>query len=382
MTTHRAPEAQAASGALLLDDRTPGGRRVTLALEGSLLRLTDADGGVEHVPLDRLARSSEGTARRLVLRRQDAPGWLLHPDAVEGWMTTLPRPRPPGLRRRNAALVALAVGLAVALWAWGGALLEASAPLVPRRITQPLGEAVAAQVGADRRCVAPAGQAALDALVERVRPPGLAARVRVAPVAEVNAFAAPGGLVVLNRGLIEKAASAEEVAGVLAHELAHVELMHPEQALLRHFGVSVLVGSVMGDVGRVIDSGLVLARSRDAERAADARGAAMLARAGIPAAPLGDFLARLAAAQRPAERAGTAARPSRAEQAIGRTLETLGGYLASHPGADERAAALRAAPQPAAVRPVLAAAQWQALRGICGQVVDARGKPVGTPSAG
>jgi Zn-dependent protease with chaperone function len=381
MTTHRATEDRAASGALLVDADQPSGRRVTLALEGSMLRLADGEGRIERVPLDRLARSSEGAAGRLVLRRQDAPDWLLRPDSVAGWMTTLPRPRPPGLRRRNAALVALAVGLAVTLWAWGGALLEAAAPLVPRRITQPLGEAVAAQVGADRRCVAPAGQAALDALVERVRPPDLPARVRVAPVAEVNAFAAPGGLVVLNRGLIEKAASPEEVAGVLAHELAHVELMHPEQALLRHFGVSVLVGSVAGDVGRVIDSGLVLARSRDAERAADARGAAMLARVGIPAAPLGDFLARLAAAQRPAGGAGTPAQPSRAGQAIGRTLETLGGYLASHPGAEERVAALRAAPQPAAVRPVLTVAQWQSLRGICAQIEDARGKPVGSATA-
>lgn len=43
---------------------------------------------------------------------------------------------------------------------------------------------------------------------------------------EINAFAVPGGYVYINRGLIQRAANASEVAGVLAHEIGHVERRH------------------------------------------------------------------------------------------------------------------------------------------------------------
>jgi beta-barrel assembly-enhancing protease len=43
---------------------------------------------------------------------------------------------------------------------------------------------------------------------------------------QINAFAVPGGYIYLNRGLIERAANLSEVAGVLAHEIGHVEHRH------------------------------------------------------------------------------------------------------------------------------------------------------------
>ncbi len=416
----QADAAPAANATLERGDGSPA-ERIALALEGGRLRLTDPAGRVERVALDRLARDhiAAGAGRRLVLRQRGRAGWLLRPDEVQGWMTALPRVRPPGLQRRNLGIIAALAGVAVALWAWGGALLAAGAPLLPRSWTEPLGEAVAADAGADRRCAAPAGVEALDALVARVRPQTLNVRVRVAPLKSVNAFAAPGGLVVLHDGLIRSAASPEEVAGVLAHELAHVELMHPEQALLRHFGGSLVMGALLGDVGSVVDTGLVLARSRAAERAADARGAAILAQARIPVAPLADFLTRLERQERleaPARasegtgapegtgKPGPGGAPDRAGGAQGnrpagstapadarakaepsgpvdRALDTLGGYLASHPGTEERVAALRAAPAPASTEPVLSAAQWRALRAICTQVRDRAGRPV-VPAGG
>jgi predicted Zn-dependent protease len=43
---------------------------------------------------------------------------------------------------------------------------------------------------------------------------------------EINAFAAPGGLILVTRGLVQCTANEDELAAVLAHEIAHVQLRH------------------------------------------------------------------------------------------------------------------------------------------------------------
>ena len=69
------------------------------------------------------------------------------------------------------------------------------------------------------------------------RPTTVPITVRVIPEKTVNAFAAPGGQVVLFSGLIEKAESPEEVAGVMAHEIAHAIERHPMQTMPRAAGM-------------------------------------------------------------------------------------------------------------------------------------------------
>ena len=51
--------------------------------------------------------------------------------------------------------------------------------------------------------------------------------------AVVNAFAAPGGYIVVYRGLLDQAATTEEFAGVLGHEMQHVILKHSDRAIAR-----------------------------------------------------------------------------------------------------------------------------------------------------
>src|SRR5690606_30814505 len=63
-----------------------------------------------------------------------------------------------------------------------------------------------------------------------------------------NAFAAPGGYVVVHTGLLERAASGEEVAGVLAHELAHVLERHSMRQLTRRAGLVALLSATVGPV--------------------------------------------------------------------------------------------------------------------------------------
>jgi hypothetical protein len=111
---------------------------------------------------------------------------------------------------------------------------------------------------------------------------------------EINAFALPGGPMFLNRGMIEAAASEGEVAGVMAHEIAHVALRHgtaqaskaQTPAILGTIGQ--IVGGVLGGtVGGVIGLGSQIGAtawitkySREYERQADLLGAQIMARVG------------------------------------------------------------------------------------------------------
>lgn len=63
----------------------------------------------------------------------------------------------------------------------------------------------------------------------------------------VNAFALPGGYIVVFTGLMKKAESAEEVAGVLAHELNHVLQRHGLERIVKQLGFVAVVSIVLGN---------------------------------------------------------------------------------------------------------------------------------------
>ncbi|MCH2038636.1 MAG: M48 family metallopeptidase [Rickettsiales bacterium] len=71
--------------------------------------------------------------------------------------------------------------------------------------------------------------------------------VKISNDESINAFAMPGGFVVLHKGLIKKATSADEVLGVLAHELAHVEKRHSLQQMVGDIGTAIILSSLFGD---------------------------------------------------------------------------------------------------------------------------------------
>jgi Zn-dependent protease with chaperone function len=147
----------------------------------------------------------------------------------------------------------------------------------------------------------------------------------VADSPEVNAFAMPGGYVVVYTGLIETADSAEEVAGVLAHEVQHVELRHSLKNMIYGLGWRAVLALAVGDVSGGVWAGMAeqlggMAYGRDLERQADLEGLKALKRAGIAPHGMVDFFAKLA------KREG----PSLA-------------LLSSHPATEERMANLRRA---------------------------------------
>lgn len=115
----------------------------------------------------------------------------------------------------------------------------------------------------------------------------------------INAFAAPGGIIVVNSGLIKKADSPNEIAAVLAHEVQHVEQRHSLKNMLHSAGVASVVLLVLGDANAVM---MIMAQqvsqqyfSRKVEADADLKGAQLLTKTNINPSGMPIFLKKLAA---------------------------------------------------------------------------------------
>lgn len=160
-------------------------------------------------------------------------------------------------------------------------------------------------------------------------------RFHLANDSSVNAFAMPAGYVVVHRGLIEKTATADEVAGVLAHEIEHVEQRHSLRGMVQALGFHavwlVLTGDIGGGVaGEGVRQLAGLHFSREQESAADAGAYQRLVAAKIDPRGLASFFTALANDQ--------AALPE---------------LLSSHPASAERAARLKGLLQDAPIFPPL-----------------------------
>ena len=133
-------------------------------------------------------------------------------------------------------------------------------------------------------------------------------RFRVVNASDINAFALPGGYIYINRGIIENARNEGEVAGVVAHEIAHSALRHgthqASKAYAAQAGLQILggllggkVGSntaqILNTVGGVGMNALFLKFTRDLETQADVRGAQILAASGYTPADMVSFFHQL-----------------------------------------------------------------------------------------
>ena len=298
-------------------------------------------------------------------------------EVVDATFAAILAVRCPDLRKRGdtaggtwrLVVGSLAAGVAILLTVAFGLPLAAGflAPLVPDGVEARLGAAVEGQVldlmGDPPACADPAGRAVLDRLVARLAagrglPSDLAVTVR--RHATANALTLPGARVVVLSELIAKARSADEFAGVLAHELGHVALRDPTRALIQASGTSFLLSLVLGDLtGSTVivalgQAALSAGYSRDAERAADAYSVATMQAAGGDAAALATMLERIAKDD----------------------AESDPDFLRTHPFTRERAATIRAqAGAASSVRRILSEAEWGQLRRICPGATAAPDKP-------
>jgi len=114
----------------------------------------------------------------------------------------------------------------------------------------------------------------------------------VADYREINAFALPGGPIWIHRGVVHAATNESQLAGVMAHEIAHISQRHAAsqltKATMANWGLGMLGAFLGNDTGAgaaklaagFMASGLFLKFSRDDEREADRVGLQMLTRAG------------------------------------------------------------------------------------------------------
>ncbi len=343
----------AATGLAIFDEAGP----VLGSWPGEAVRLVEKPRPGEPVRL-----GLAGTTARLIL---DDPG------AVAALGTAAPRLR-SRQRTSGRAVARIALWAVLAAASLAGIVLvlipllaAQLAAVTPESAKYRLGRAVLVQVvdllpgptgvaSGGRYCSDEDGLAALQRLMDRLAadlPDPPPAKVVVANTRLVNAFALPGGIMVFTRGLIREAGSADEIAGIAAHELGHAAHDHSTRALYRSLAVALLVGVLLGDLtGGALAGGLAewlvnTGYSREAEREADSFALARLEAAGIGARGLADFFARL----------------KEKEKDEGGLLVRI---LSTHPAAEERLAHIRSAGRRGS-RPAMSEEDWTYARETC-----------------
>jgi len=252
-------------------------------------------------------------------------------------------------------LAIMAIGGAMYWWGIAWAASQA-ARFMPPAIEDRLGRATVAILAPPAaRCQDAAAQARIQPVVDRLSTAAGRKFTMVYVDQEiVNAFAAPGGYIVVYRGLVEQARTAEEFAGVLAHEMEHVLLKHSARAIAREFSGRALLSLMSVDASgtpAAIQGAARLANlsyQRDAEEAADRAALALLARARVATGGLSVFLRRLTT--------GAAAG--------GGPIQ----YLSTHPAIAERIAALEEESKRlgGTAAPLMSVEQWRAAQRVCG----------------
>jgi Zn-dependent protease with chaperone function len=268
-------------------------------------------------------------------------------------------------QRRHIVLWAMAAALSLVLVTlWMMPYLAAElAPLVPRPLERRIGDAVYSQAltlfGANGTCESggPSGAPAqaLEALAEKLRGAnGLdidGLKLVVIRSRVPNAFALPGGRIIILDGILQAAQSSDEIAGVLAHEMGHIAHHDGMRTLIESGGMGFVLGTVLGDFAGATaiffaSKTLVQASfSREVEAAADAYAIETMRVLGRSPVALGALLTRLSTST-----SGTKSLPS---------------LLDSHPATPDRLAVMKASSIVTTGPEILDEAQFKALKRIC-----------------
>jgi predicted Zn-dependent protease len=254
---------------------------------------------------------------------------------------------------------AAAAGVICGLYFWGiPALSSFLAPRIPVAWEEQLGQSVVQQLAPpEQQCRDIARtrkvEEILSTLAASVPKAPYTFRVVVVNNPSVNALAIPGGTIVVYQGLLEKTRTAEELAGVLAHEMQHILRRHATRALLQQASMKFLMAAAVGDA-KGLSYGLegakalgMLRYSRQYEEEADAEGVRMLIASGIDPRGLYTFFEAI--------------------QKDGEKSLKIPAYLSTHPdmeGRIQRLGAL-AAGAPAPRTRLLPGYDWKDIHAFC-----------------
>ena len=316
------------------------------------------------------AWSARRSPRRVVVDLRDHGS--LEIDAAAQWHAALAAAGArPGLAQRMQIrwpvllAVALAAALGVALFyrygtPWAATQLTRYVPLswetsLAENALQQMddGTLKPSKLPAERQAQL---RARFDQLAQQTPPalqryPGYAPRLTLAfrSGMDANAFALPGGTVVMTDALVraaaEKGLDDNALIGVLAHEIGHVAHRHTTRMLVEQGVLNVGLGLALGDVSSVLSTGSSLltglAYRRNHEREADCFAIALLGHAALPTAPMGQLLLAIAQGEEKTA-AGTGKQPdaNKAPQPGAQRAGRVWSWLSSHPDTVERATEL------------------------------------------
>jgi predicted Zn-dependent protease len=354
-----------------MDGRTAERHRVRVRLTRAGLHILLENGGVLSWPLEEIRQPGNffGDEQTRLEKGGDTPEVLLVPGgqflkiANDVWPESKKRFRAPGLRQKWARAILLSAAAAAAvlcgLYFWGiPALASFLAPRIPVAWEEQLGQSVIKQLAPSEQQCRDSARARkveeiLATLAASVPQAPYSFRVIVVNNPAVNALAIPGGTIVVFQGLLDKTGSAEELAGVLAHEVQHILRRHATQALLQQLSMKVLIAAAVGDA-KGLSYGLEGARvlgmlrySRQYEEEADAEGIRMLIASGIDPRGLITFFETI--------------------RKDGEKSLKLPAYLSTHPDMEGRIQRLRtlAAVAPAPRTRLLQGYEWQDMHNAC-----------------
>ena len=132
-------------------------------------------------------------------------------------------------------------------------------------------------------------------------------RVYILKNKQVNAFAMPGKQLVIYSGLIDASRNQYQLAGVIAHELAHIKLGHVKKKLIKEVGLSTLLSVSGGVKGAELAKEMLkllssTAYDRNLEEEADQQAVKYLVNTDVNPAYLADFLEMLSKRESPGQK--------------------------------------------------------------------------------
>ena len=170
---------------------------------------------------------------------------------------------------------------------------------------------------------------------------------------DINAFAAPGGKIVIYSHLIETADNEDELAGVIAHEMGHLIKRHPTQSMVRALGLNLVIKMVFGGTDKTATTAAMansifqLRYNRMFEREADEVATQILYTTNIDNRGFIKFFMRLQSQQKSA------------------ATENMFSYVSTHPPTSERIEAIEKAKNVTMSTQILTTKEWQSLKNIC-----------------
>lgn len=336
----------------VFSDRIPDGRcSVTLSCEADGLRAVTESGQQFHLRYEQLQLELGGASGRMLFcRNSDRSLTLFCEDPqfraalefhgglhLSDQLSRLFADRKRTQRRwRAVSIVSLA---AFALLLYGGyfgilMLGRAAVNSLPVTVDQQIGDVAYSQMDhggpqVDDPLILEPCRDIVRHLTPHAGLAGLEFNVAVIDSPDVNAFCLPGGRIVIFTGLLKKARTPEEVAGVLSHEMAHATLRHGLQTAVRSAGVVVAAELLIGDAAGLVALGAELGQqaaltsySREQETEADVEGVRMLHAAAIDPLSLAEFFEHL--------------------RQDGQDVPAAIAWISTHPQHDVRIASIRA----------------------------------------